>query len=117
MNIAILEGNSVVIPANVRVFPNGGYKHLLIKHTHLGTIDTTFGDNGIATPPGPALITNDIKVPDDGKFVTEGNSDDPENTYLGFGIARFNVDGSLGTNFGNNGMTVTDVRPGNDAIQ
>lgn len=67
-------------------------------------LDTTFGVNGKVTTSFGSLITGigDLAIQSDGKIIALGNI----NNYLGFGLARYNVDGSLDSSFGTNGKVI-----------
>jgi uncharacterized delta-60 repeat protein len=73
-----------------------------------GTLDTTFGTNGIATAPFAATYGFDVffeVVQPDGKIVALGQTADKTQGE----IARFNPDGSLDTTFGQGGMVTGPV--------
>lgn len=81
-----------------------------------GTLDTTFGDNGIVqfnfvddqrgSEPGTLALTNDGKIVVLGQaFISDGNGE--------LGIARFNSDGSFDTTFANSGREELNLPDGN----
>jgi uncharacterized delta-60 repeat protein len=73
-----------------------------------GTLDTSFGTNGIATAsfaPNSDIDVSFEVVQPDGKIVALG-----QNQYATAGLmARFNPDGSLDTTFGQGGMVTAPV--------
>jgi uncharacterized delta-60 repeat protein len=90
-------------------------KFALARFKATGALDTTFGGDGKVT-------TNFIAGPDvafgvarqaDGKLVVVGGAglgdDDPQ-----FGLARYNLDGSLDTTFDGDGKVTTDFTGGDD---
>lgn len=78
---------------------NGIRTTALFKLNYDGSIDTSFGTNGILTD------TNyyDINLQPDGKILRGGMSNSP------FTVYRNNSDGSLDTSFGTNGMLSTPI--------
>lgn len=70
-----------------------------------GSIDSTFGTNGIASFPMPGTHEEGFAVfvqPDD-KILMAGYS---ESNYTNFAVCRFNADGSIDTSFADNGIKV-----------
>jgi uncharacterized delta-60 repeat protein len=81
---------------------------LLIRYNPDGTLDASFGANGIAVVP---LSNGDdqsfaLVLQADGKLVAAGLSC---NDTCGFAVARFNSDGTLDTSFGDGGQAVTAI--------
>lgn len=62
-----------------------------------GSLDNTFGTDGVALVSNSTDVTESIAVQSDGKILIGGYTDDS------FTVARFNTDGTLDTDFGNNG--------------
>jgi uncharacterized delta-60 repeat protein len=80
-----------------------------------GALDTTFGTDGIAqaTPPasgqaGPTEIPNSIALEPNGAIVEAGVGQ-LANGQFGFGLARFNANGTLDQSFGHDGEVATAV--------
>jgi uncharacterized delta-60 repeat protein len=81
----------------------------LARYNHDGTIDTTFGSNGIvSTVIGSNSAIYGLALQSDGKIVAVGSA---KNTLgdSAFAIARYNADGSLDTAFGSGGTALTTV--------
>ncbi|MBI1817634.1 MAG: hypothetical protein HYR72_21870 [Deltaproteobacteria bacterium] len=81
---------------------------LLIRYNPDGTLDASFGANGIAVVP---LSNGDdqsfaLVLQADGKLVAAGLRC---NDTCGFAVARFNSDGTLDTSFGDGGQAVTAI--------
>lgn len=84
-------------------------KSAVVRYNANGTLDNTFGTNGVTLIPydnsifrlGEALVQNDGKllVAGHGRFA--GNID--------FVVLRYNVNGTLDSSFGANGLVHTDV--------
>ncbi|MEZ5018287.1 MAG: T9SS type A sorting domain-containing protein [Flavipsychrobacter sp.] len=82
-----------------------------IRYNVDGSIDKSFGNNGIvatAFPGNGSSLANAIAIQDNGKIIVAGNAE-------GMAIARYNTDGSLDGNFGNGGMVLTN-NPNSTAI-
>lgn len=77
----------------------------VIRYNQDGTLDTFFGTGGIASADlgSPFDETFDVAIQSDGKIVAVGATGSIE-----FGLARFNTDGSLDTNFDGDGKVTTD---------
>jgi uncharacterized delta-60 repeat protein len=65
-----------------------------------GSLDPTFGNSGVVTTDfNPSLYVKDVAIQSDGKVIAAGAT-----SGGGFGIARYNSDGSLDTSFGSGGL-------------
>ncbi len=85
--------------AVVRYEPNGG-------------LDTTFDEDGMLTtdfgsPVGFQEAVRDVAVQADGKIVVAGNARSSDSGD--FAIARYNVNGTLDSDFGTGGRVVTTL--------
>ena len=87
-----------------------GWDFAIVRYNSDGTLDTSFGVGGTATADLGSV--NDyaygIAVDAAGKLVLAGCSGHD------FGVARFNSDGSLDTDFDDDGRVITDVTGGSD---
>ncbi len=80
---------------------------LLARYNTNGSLDTSFGSGGIVLPTfGSGVSASEVAIQSDGKIVTAGYSDG------GFGLARYNTNGSLDTSFGTGGKVVTTFSTG-----
>ena len=71
-----------------------------------GSLDASFGNGGIVLTDffGSNDNANALLIQPDGKIVAVGWGLDPSNASgLGFGLARYNTDGSLDPTFGSGG--------------
>lgn len=90
----------------------------LIRYHANGTLDSSFGNGGIAVlvRPGGQGLTGAALQPD-GKIVVGGTW-----TYTGTPdyrqtlAARFDSSGNLDSTFGNNGISLWDVNPANNSV-
>ena len=77
-----------------------------------GTLDPTFGTNGVAlttlsTSTYPDESAHDVQIQTDGKIVVAGYAATAK-TSNDFALARYNANGSLDTTFGSGGKIRTD---------
>ena len=76
----------------------------VVRYNQDGTLDTSFGNGGIASADlgSPFDETFDVAIQSDGKIVAVGATGS-----IDFGLARFNTDGSLDTTFDEDGKVTT----------
>jgi uncharacterized delta-60 repeat protein len=80
-----------------------------------GTLDTSFGNGGIAITSFSAYAAaGAMVVQPDGKIIAAGlSSDNADGSGMtSFSLARYNVNGMLDSSFGNGGKVVTSLGPG-----
>jgi uncharacterized delta-60 repeat protein len=83
---------------------------LVLRLNTDGTLDTTFGDNGIARNSiGGFDVANAMVLEPNGRIVLAGQSDGD------FALARYAANGALDATFGSGGAVKTPVGPGQDA--
>jgi uncharacterized delta-60 repeat protein len=77
-----------------------------------GTLDTTFGTNGIAYADftNGMDTANAIALQSDGKVIMAGYSQ-ASNSYRNSSFSRFNSDGTIDTTFGIGGKAIIDLAP------
>jgi uncharacterized delta-60 repeat protein len=87
----------------------------LARYNTDGTIDTTFGTDGIVVTAGPGDDSaKALGIQSDGKIVAAGYSEVGGNKC--FAVARYNTDGSLDTTFGTDGIVITAIGSIDDEI-
>lgn len=81
----------------------------LVRYNSNGTLDTTFGTNGIVTTDfgNTPEVVNGLAVQSDGRIVVAGYR--LLNQYFDFALARYNSDGTLDGSFGSGGKVTTDL--------
>ena len=89
------------------------FEFVIARYNEDGALDTDFGTDGLAiTPFG---IDNDgansVAIQKDGKIVAVGQTGW---TSSDFALARYNVDGTVDTTWGINGMITTDFNSSGD---
>jgi len=79
----------------------------IYRYTANGTLDATFGTNGVVTTPVDGLSGRRIVLQPDGKFVVACR------TYYsgseGMAVVRYNPNGTLDATFGTSGITTLSV--------
>ena len=84
---------------------------VLVRFNANGSFDTSFGSGGKVTNGSFDVGFRSVVLQPDGKIVVAGavGTDRDLDPFNGnFGLARFNANGSLDTNFGNGGVITTD---------
>ncbi len=86
----------------------------LVRYNSDGSLDSTFGTNGIVFTPtaDSAAIAYSVKLQDDGKIIVGGS--DKNESYL---TIRYNSDGSLDPTFGSNGIKTDKYGAFNNIIK
>lgn len=94
----------------------------LVRYNANGTLDTTFNGTGIVATDFASFSDRavGVVVQSDGKVVVAGTASNGSDND--FALARYNVDGSLDTDFGTDGKVMTDFgstsdRAGDIALQ
>jgi uncharacterized delta-60 repeat protein len=76
---------------------------VLVRYNTDGSLDSSFGVNGIVISSGGAAIN--LAIQSDGKIIISASlSDSP---WMPWNLLRYNSDGSLDTDFGVNGVVTT----------
>lgn len=101
-NLSVDVAQSLAVQADGKLIVGGWYtktnvdSFCLVRYNVDGTVDASFGNNGIVITPfnnGRA-----VAIQSDGKILLTGNAP------LGFGLARYNTNGTLDHTFGNMGL-------------
>lgn len=79
----------------------------LVRLNPNGSIDTSFGNNGIIKSLGLSLKPYDISIQEDGKIILIGYTI-TDNDW-DFIILRFNQNGTIDQSFGKNGIVILDI--------
>ena len=89
---------------------NNGYTvNTLVRYNADGSMDNSFGTNGIVTFfVGQQSWINDIVLRNDGKILTAGVSKINDSTY-NWTVSRYYTDGAPDLTFGNNGCAFVNV--------
>lgn len=111
-------GRSLVVQADNKIlisgYANKGsiYDFAITRLNDNGSIDSTFGIDGkVITTFGCFAVINSSVLGNDGKLVVAGGVGDlpisPANHDIA--VCRYNIDGSLDTTFGVNGIVITSL--------
>lgn len=98
---------------------NTYYSYGLCRLTSNGSIDSSFGVNGIAKVRFDSFGTNSNEYPgeisfqSDGKIIVTGFLNTTDYTNYKIGITRFNANGTLDTTFGTSGKVTSQVNTKN----
>jgi uncharacterized delta-60 repeat protein/LPXTG-motif cell wall-anchored protein len=105
---AVQVDGKIVVVGQHSPSGNGG-SFLIARYNANGTLDATFGTNGITvTSFGTSESAKSVVIQADGKILVAGYSD-AVNTISDFAVLRFNANGILDTSFGTNGITTTNL--------
>jgi len=87
------------------------WKFGLVRYNPDGSLDSSFGDGGtVSTALSDAgSRAADVALQSDGKIVAAGAVFPGQTGTAGFGVVRYNVDGSLDKSFGANGIVIVTV--------
>jgi uncharacterized delta-60 repeat protein len=82
----------------------------IVRYNSTGSLDSTFGTNGILTTQvGDSIdFANSVAIQNDGKIVAAGES--WNGSDFDFALIRYNNDGSLDNTFGTNGILTTQLK-------
>ncbi len=113
--------NLVVLPSGQMILLssdyNTDYDLILTKLNSNGTIDNTYGTNGIIAIDASSSFTpqySKIEVQIDGKLLIGGNLneyDQSSGLYLNLVVMRLNVNGSIDNSYGTNGRVALHTGP------
>jgi uncharacterized delta-60 repeat protein len=121
------EARAVIIQPDGKILVGGIYHtgdfaniyHLVLaRYNANGTLDNTFGTNGLAMPePAFSDELTDMVLQPDGKIVVGGAiPNNPPTGMESFMVARFNSNGTLDNSFGTAGITVTELNQGSKIV-
>ena len=86
----------------------------VVRYNANGTLDTTFDEDGIVTTPigGGTDLANAVVIQPDGKIIVSGRSDSPPSFQTSYAIVRYNINGSIDTSFGTDGIIIPSLSGG-----
>lgn len=112
-------GNDILVQNNGKIVVAGRAgniaKIVLVRYNIDGTLDTTFASNGIFLHSAitSANHSKSVSLQSNGKIVIGGN----ENNGPKFLLERYNMNGSIDTTFGANGVSITNFSPNAGLLQ
>ena len=113
-NIGIQSNSKIVVSG--QYYDGYNNKYSLSRFNSDGTIDTSFGNNGIVIADITSYrfdIGASLRIQDDDKIIIVGKSYNVGNDLHAV-ITRFNENGIIDTSFGNNGTTITPLIENSD---
>lgn len=103
---SLIQPDGKIIVAGSSITGQGSGAFSLARYNSDGGLDISFGDGGkVTTEIGSEASSRSILLQPDGKVIVIGQVFD---SGQGFGLARYNSDGSLDVSFGNNGIVFTN---------
>lgn len=118
--VAIDANNNIVVAGHTLTDSTNGQMFALVRYTENGQLDASFGSGGKVTAGDTgyrnAFYGHGLAILADGRIVASGYVELPLGAYADFAVARFNVDGTIDTSFGQGGTgtVVTDFYGDND---
>jgi uncharacterized delta-60 repeat protein len=117
---------SFVIAYSIKLQPDGkilvlvatgGGKAEVLRYTSTGTLDASFGRNGMATLPTDFSTFGSMVLQSNGQIVVAGEVTDPSSGAAAFGVQRINANGTPDTTFGANDLAIASLGfPGTEAV-
>ena len=112
-NAIVLQPDGKLVVAGVaQGSVASGFDFALTRYNADGSLDTTFGGDGIVTTPvGPDSkedTANALVLQPDGKIVAAGGAS-ADGGRRDFALVRYNADGTLDTTFGSGGIVTTTI--------
>ncbi len=112
--VAIQANGRIVVAGSITDPDTFNDDFALARYNTNGKLDTTFGTAGLVTTSfGPTASADgtSLAIQPDGEIVVAGTVEDFSSFTQGFGVARYNPDGSLDPSFGTGGEVVTSFGP------
>ena len=113
-SLAIQPDGKIVVVGSAENGTNNDFA--AVRYNLNGSLDLTFGKNGITTiPNGTSNSTPfSVKIQRDGKILVCGGSNKMNDDDNNFTLARLNQDGGLDSSFGSGGIITTALENSND---
>ncbi|MEX2317457.1 MAG: delta-60 repeat domain-containing protein [Pirellulales bacterium] len=105
------DGKIVVAGSTLPTLKDIFFDFAVVRYNADGTLDTSFGADGIATFDfGGSDLAASVAIDDSGRIVVAGVSQfsGGKVTTSGFAVARLNTDGTLDTGFGGDGVSTVE---------
>jgi uncharacterized delta-60 repeat protein len=120
MAVAI-DSNGKIVVAGQSSLSNGiqAVDFSLARYNSDGTLDPTFGTNGIVTTDlgTPQDGANGVLIQPDGKIIAGGTAREDFPIGANFALARYLPNGALDPSFGSGGKVITDFSGRSDIIR
>jgi uncharacterized delta-60 repeat protein len=100
-NAVVTQSDGKIVVAGVSYDKSASFA--VVRYNPDGSLDTSFSVAGkVLTNIGSASEAKTVVIQTDGKIIVGGSSSNSSSNHLAF--ARYNLDGSLDTSFGNDGI-------------
>jgi uncharacterized delta-60 repeat protein len=115
-SVAAQSDGKIVVAGSIWDQPFSFVDWIVARYNSNGTLDATFGVGGKAiTDLGQRQLVSGLVLQNDGKIVVVGTTRE-DGSDIDFALARYNVDGTLDSTFGDGGKVVTDFGGLDDRI-
>jgi len=115
LSVAIQSDEKIVMGGYSDIADIGSnYDFAIVRYDTSGTLDGTFGTEGIVTTPigSGDDFAYTVAIQSDGKIVVSGPYDSGNNND--FALVRYRTDGTLDETFGTGGVVTTPIGSGDD---
>lgn len=94
----------------------GSWDFALVRLNPDGSLDNTFGSNGVVTTDyyHQYNTSHSVAIQSDGKYVAAGYAKKPGSTDTDIMLVRYNTNGTIDKSFGNDGMVLADYKGADD---
>jgi uncharacterized delta-60 repeat protein len=99
-SLAVQSNGQIVVAVSDDSFSDTGLEGL-VRLNEDGSIDPTFGNRGIASPPKPYSVFDAVQVIAEDKLLVQGRWS--SSNWTEDFLVQYNADGTLDANFGDNG--------------
>ncbi|MCK9451770.1 MAG: T9SS type A sorting domain-containing protein [Bacteroidales bacterium] len=100
-DMAVQADGKIILAGQARF---GSYKYAMVRYNTDGSLDQSFGENGIVTTSiDISDFGKSVAIQADGKIVLSGHVQDATSYHAV--VVRYNADGSIDTSFGTNGLS------------
>src|SRR3954468_327865 len=106
--VAVQSDGKVLVAGRASNGVSGGSDFAVARFNSNGSLDTSFGMNGIATTDLGSLSDSAyaMAIQSDGKIVLAGET---TRSTTDFALVRYNANGTLDTSFGGTGKVISDL--------
>ena len=116
--LALQPDGKIVVACSSYTSNAAGYDFWVVRYTSDGSLDQSFGNQGLVVTPigaGAAFdVPKAVAIQANGKIVVGGTS--PNGSNKDFATVRYNRNGSLDQKWGQDGIVKTDLGGNSDAI-
>lgn len=112
-SLFVQPDNSVIAYGDIKKIESTYNKLGIVKYSEIGTLDKTFGSNGIFTmqlPDSLTIFSSKMIVLPDNNFLVESTVSSNSNKYIGICLVRINGNGTIDNTFGSNGLVFINTK-------